>query len=132
MIQSKMHFGVVYGLLKPSEIHFRDWSGVWLFLTLKRNFQGKDRALTEGAYDRDSGPNQFDETVDQCQSETGPLPVRTLICFSLLKNLKNGSEILFRDSTAIVFDVDLEALAFSKKPDCYRSSGFREFNGVTQ
>ena len=119
MIQSKMYFGVVNGLLKPSEIHFRDWSGVWLFLTLKRNFQGKDRALTKGAFDGDSGPDQFDETVDQCQSETGPLPMSSVICFSLLKNLKNGSEILFRDSTTIVFDVDLEALTFSKKPDCY-------------
>ena len=132
MIQSKMYFGVVYGLLKPTEIHFRDWSGVWLFLTLKRNFQGKDRALSEGAVNGDSGPYQFDETVDQCQSETGPLPVRTVVCFGLLKNLKNGSEILFRDPTTIVFDVDLEALAYSKKPDCYRSSGFREFNGVAQ
>ena len=114
MIQSKMYLGVVNGLLKPSEIHFRDWSGVWLFLTLKRNFQGKDRALTKGAFDGDSGPDQFDETVDQCQSETGPLQVRKVVCFSLLKNLKNGSEILFRDSTTIVFDVDLEALDFFK------------------
>ena len=24
MIQSKMYFGVVYGLLKPTEIHFRN------------------------------------------------------------------------------------------------------------
>ena len=127
-----MYFGVVYGSLQPSEIHFRDWSGVWLFFTLKRNFQGKERALSQGTLDRDSGPDQFDETVDQCQSETGPLPVRAVVCFSLLKNLKNGSEIIFRDSTTIVFDVDLEALAFSKKSDCYRSSGFREFNGVTQ
>ena len=112
MIQSKIHFGVVHGLLKPSEIHFRDSSGVWLFLTLKRNFQGKDRAFSHGTVDRDSGPYQFDETVDQCQSETGPLPVSMVVCFSLLKNLKNGSEILFRDSTTIVFDVDLEALDF--------------------
>jgi len=132
MIQSKIHFGVVYGLLKPSEIHFRDWSGVWLFLTLKRNFQGKDRAFSEGTVDGDSGPYQFDETVDQCQSETGPLPVRAVVCFSLLKYLKNGSEILCRDSTTVVFDVDLEAMVFSKKPDLYRSSWFREFNGVAQ
>tara|TARA_Y100001978_G_C23440037_1_gene312555 strand:+ start:413 stop:589 length:177 start_codon:yes stop_codon:yes gene_type:complete len=58
--------------------------------------------------------------------------MKSVICFSLLKNLKNGSEILFRDSTTIVFDVDLEALAFSKKPDSYRSSGIREFNGVAK
>ena len=106
MIQSKLHFGVVYGLLKSSEIHFRDWSGVWLLLTLKRNFQGKDRALSEGAVDGDSAPYQFDETEDQCQSETGPFPVIAVVCYSLLKNLKNGSEILFRDSTTVVFDVD--------------------------
>ena len=114
-----MYFGVVYGSLNPTEIHFRYWSGVLLFLTLKRNFQGKARALSIGTVDGDSGPYQFDETVDQCQSETGPLPVRAVVCFSLLENLKNGSEILFRDSTTIVFDVDLEALTFSKKPDCY-------------
>ena len=114
MIQSKMHFGVVYGLLEPPEIHFQDLSGVWLFFTLNWNFQCKDRAFSQGTVDRDSGPYQFDETVDQCQSETGSLPVGTVVCFGLLKNLKNGSEIFFRDSTTIVFDVDLEALAFSK------------------
>jgi len=132
MIQSKMYFGVVNGSLQPTEIHFRDWSRVWLLLTLKRNFQGKDRALSEGTVDGDSDPHQFDETVDQCQSETGPLPVWAVVCFGLLKNLKNGSEILFRDSTTVVFDVDLEAMTFSKKPDLYRSSRFREFNGVAQ
>ena len=122
-----MHFGVVNGLLKLSEIHFRDWSGVWLFLTLKRYFQGKDRALSQGTVDGDSGPDQFDETVDQCQSETGPLPVRTDVCFSLLKNLKNGCVFFFRVSTTMVLNADWEHLTLAKNQAVYRPSGSLAF-----